>query len=252
MNPCAKRLKPWGKKSYLGPDLGKAEFMSKNLLLSALVAIAAVGGAWLYAGRAVSDLTPVATPANAQETTAIPSSDVALVPDMILGKQDAPVTVVEYASFTCPHCGNFHATVWDEFKKNYIDTGKVKFVYREVYFDKYGLWAATVARCGGPEKYFGISDMLYDGQKDWLASGEDAGIADALRKIGLKAGMTADQVNACLNDSTKMEAMVTTYQTNATTDKIESTPTFLINGEAHTGSMPYADFAAILDAKLAN
>jgi protein-disulfide isomerase len=226
--------------------------MSKNLLPSALVAIAAVGGAWLYAGRAVSDLTPVATPANAQETTAIPSSDVALVPDMILGKQDAPVTVVEYASFTCPHCGNFHATVWDEFKKNYIDTGKVKFVYREVYFDKYGLWAATVARCGGPEKYFGISDMLYDGQKDWLASGEDAGIADALRKIGLKAGMTADQVNACLNDSTKMEAMVTTYQTNATTDKIESTPTFLINGEVHTGSMPYADFAAILDAKLAN
>ena len=210
---------------------------SKVVLIGAILAKSTLVGVFIAVSLSAVRLLPMT---------------VALVPDMILGKQDAPVTVVEYASFTCPHCGNFHATVWDEFKKNYIDTGKVKFVYREVYFDKYGLWAATVARCGGPEKYFGISDMLYDGQKDWLASGEDAGIADALRKIGLKAGMTADQVNACLNDSTKMEAMVTTYQTNATTDKIESTPTFLINGEAHTGSMPYADFAAILDAKLAN
>lgn len=226
--------------------------MSKKLLLSSFVAIAAVGGAWLYAGQAVTDLALIATPATAQETTASTSSDISLVPDMILGQAEAPVTVVEYASFTCPHCANFHETVWDEFKKNYIDTGKVKFVYREVYFDKFGLWAAAVARCGGPEKYFGVSDMLYDGQKDWLASGEDAGIADALRKIGVSAGMSADQVNACLSDNAKMQAMVTAYQTNAATDKVESTPTFLINGEAHTGSMPYADFAALLDAKLAN
>lgn len=226
--------------------------MSNKLLLSSLVAIAAVGGVWWYAGQRVSDFTPVATPAAAQETTATTSSDISLVPDMILGQEDAPVTVVEYASFTCPHCANFHETVFDEFKKNYIDTGKVKFVYREVYFDKFGLWAAMVARCGGPEKYFGISDMLYDGQKDWLASGEDAGIADALRKIGVTAGMTADQVNACLNDNEKAQAMVTAYQTNATTDKVESTPTFLINGESHSGSMPYADFAALLDAKLAD
>lgn len=224
--------------------------MSKKLLLSSLVAIAAVGGAWWYAGRAASDFTPIATPVEAQETTATTSSDIALVPDMILGKEDAPLTVVEYASFTCPHCANFHDTVWDEFKKNYIDAGKVKFVYREVYFDKFGLWAATVARCGGPEKYFGISDMLYDGQKDWLASGEDAGIADALRKIGISAGMTADQVNACLNDNAKMQAMVTAYQTNATNDKVQGTPTFIIDGQSYSGEMSYADFAKILDEKL--
>lgn len=245
-------MKPWAKKSYLGPDLGKADLMSNKLLLSSLVAIAAVGGVWWYAGQSATDLTPIASPASAQETTATTSSDIALVPDMILGQEDAPVTVVEYASFTCPHCANFHETVFDEFKKNYIDTGKVKFVYREVYFDKFGLWAAMVARCGGPEKYFGISDMLYDGQKDWLASGEDAGIADALRKIGVTAGMTTDQVNACLNDNEKAQAMVTAYQTNATTDNVQGTPTFLINGESYSGSMPYADFAALLDAKLAN
>ncbi|WP_267633156.1 DsbA family protein [Frigidibacter sp. RF13] len=222
----------------------------KKLLVPAVTALAAVGGAWWYAGSTTAELTTLIPPASAQES-ATTSSAVSLVPDMILGDQNAPVTVVEYASFTCPHCANFHDTVYDEFKKNYIDTGKVKFVYREVYFDKYGLWAAMVARCGGPEKYFGISDMLYDGQRDWLASGADQGIADELRKIGLKAGMTADQVNACLNDNEQAKAMVTAYQTNATNDNVKGTPTFLINGELHSGEMSYADFAALLDAALA-
>ncbi|MCY1126536.1 DsbA family protein [Frigidibacter sp. RF13] len=224
--------------------------MMKKLLVPAVTALAAVGGAWWYAGSTTAELTTLIPPASAQES-ATTSSAVSLVPDMILGDQNAPVTVVEYASFTCPHCANFHDTVYDEFKKNYIDTGKVKFVYREVYFDKYGLWAAMVARCGGPEKYFGISDMLYDGQRDWLASGADQGIADELRKIGLKAGMTADQVNACLNDNEQAKAMVTAYQTNATNDNVKGTPTFLINGELHSGEMSYADFAALLDAALA-
>jgi protein-disulfide isomerase len=221
----------------------------RNLLSSALVAVAAVGGLWWYAGQQSTDLTPV-SPALAQETTT--SSDAAIVPDMILGTEDAPLTVTEYASFTCPHCANFHANVWDEFRKNYIDTGKVRFVYREVYFDKFGLWAAMVARCAGPEKYFAISDMLYDGQKDWLASGETQGIADALRKIGISAGMTGEQVEACLNDNDKAKAMVATYQTNATNDGVESTPTFLIEGEKHSGTMSYEEFAALLDKALAN
>ncbi|MEZ5886164.1 MAG: DsbA family protein [Paracoccaceae bacterium] len=225
--------------------------MMKKLLVPAVTALAAVGGVWWYAGSTTAELTTLVPPASAQES-ATASSAVALVPDMILGDQNAPVTVVEYASFTCPHCANFHDTVYDEFKKNYIDTGKVKFVYREVYFDKYGLWAAMVARCGGPEKYFGISDMLYDDQREWLASGADQGIADELRKIGLKAGMNADQINACLNDNDMAKAMVTAYQTNATNDNVKGTPTFLINGELHSGEMSYADFAALLDAALAN
>ncbi len=235
--------------------------MSKSVILAAVLAIVAVGGAWLYLGRGAPDaMTPVASSAAAQETsatteaastaTASTSSDMALVPDMILGSADAPLTVMEYASFTCPHCANFHATVWDKFKKKYIDTGKVKFIYREVYFDKYGLWGAMVARCGGPEKYFGISDILYDTQKDWLASGEAVGIADALRRVGITAGMTADQVDACLKDNAKAQAMVTAYQTNATNDKIEGTPTFIIAGESHSGEMTYDEFAALLDAKL--
>ena len=172
------------------------------------------------------------------------------VKDFSLGAPDAKVKITEYASFTCPHCAHFHETNMAKLKAEYIDTGKVQFTYREVYFDRYGLWAAMIARCGGEMKYFGISDMLYDGQKDWLASGEDAGIADALRKIGISAGMTADQVNACLNDNAKMQAMVTAYQTNATNDKVQGTPTFIIDGQSYSGEMSYADFAKILDEKL--
>lgn len=218
--------------------------------MALILALAGAGGAWWYADRAPAGITSI-TPAQAQESSATPSSTVERVPDMILGKADAPLTVVEYASFTCPHCANFHAAVWDQFKTNYIDTGKVKFVYREVYFDKFGLWAAMVARCGGPEKYFGIADMLYDGQREWLASGEEAGIGDELRKIGLKAGMAEDQVNACLNDKDQAQAMVSVYQANAEKDKVQGTPTFLIGGESRSGAMSYEEFAKLLDAKLA-
>ena len=98
---------------------------------------------------------------------------------------DAPVEVVEYASFTCPHCANFHDTVYDQLKANYIDTGKIKFTYREVYFDKYGMWGSMIARCE-PTRFFGISDLLYDEQADWARAGSDGAIADALRKIGLQ------------------------------------------------------------------
>jgi protein-disulfide isomerase len=223
--------------------------MSKTVFMSSLIAIAAAGGMWWYAGQAAVDQSPVSIAAEAQEAST--SSEASRVPDMILGQADAPLTVTEYASFTCPHCANFHATVWDQFKKNYIDTGKVKFIYREVYFDKFGLWGAMVARCGGPEKYFGIADMLYDEQRDWLASNDPAGIADALRKVGLKAGLTKEAVDACLADQDMAKAMVAVYQTNATNDKIEGTPSFIVDGELLSGEMSYEEFAKKIDAKLA-
>lgn len=223
--------------------------MSKTYLIAGALAVAVLGGAaWMSRGPAT--LPPSLTvAAEAQEATV--SSEVASVPDMILGKLDAPVEVIEYASFTCPHCAHFHETVFDELKKNYIDTGKVKFVYREVYFDKFGLWAGMVARCGGPEKYFPISDMIYDTQKDWIGDGQPGAIADNLRKIGLKAGLTKEALDACLNDNEKAKAMVAAYQANATKDEIDSTPSFVIDGKKYS-NMSYEDFAAILDEKLAN
>ncbi|OYX45125.1 MAG: thiol-disulfide oxidoreductase [Rhodobacterales bacterium 32-67-9] len=223
--------------------------MSKTFLFAGAVALAAAGGAF-WMSRSGTALPPsLSTAAVAQETTA--ASEAAAIPDMVLGQAEAPVEVIEYASFTCPHCANFHDTVLGKLKADYIETGKIRFVYREVYFDKFGLWAAMVARCGGPEKYFPISDMIYETQKDWLAPGEAAGIADNLRKIGLKAGLGADQVDACMKDNDAAKAMVATYQANATKDEINSTPSFVIDGEKYS-NMSYEDFAKILDEKLAN
>ncbi len=224
--------------------------MSKTKLIAgAVVVAAAAGGFWAAQSRGPA-LSPALTGAAvAQEATQI--ADAQMVPDMVLGAADAPVTVVEYASFTCPHCATFHDNVFGQLKTDYIDTGKVRFVYREVYFDKFGLWAAAVARCGGAEKYFGISDMIFDTQKQWIGTGEAAGIADNLKKIGLKAGLSGDQVDACMRDEGMLKAMIATYQANATADDINSTPSFVIDGQKYS-NMNYSDFAAILDEKLAN
>ncbi|WP_172328605.1 DsbA family protein [Mangrovicoccus sp. HB161399] len=176
-------------------------------------------------------------------------ADLPEIPDMVLGSADAPVKVMEYASFTCPHCANFHANVFHELKANYIDTGKVQFTFREVYFDRFGLWASMVARCGGEMRYFGIADRLFSTQREWTKAGDPAGIADALKKIGLTAGLTSDELDACLNDGAKAQALVNWYGANAKADNITATPSFLIDGEPYS-NMGYDKFAEILDEKL--
>jgi len=81
---------------------------------------------------------------------------------MVIGDADAPIEMIEYASFTCPHCARFHADVYPLLKADYIDSGKVKFIYREVYFDRFGLWASMIARCGGEARFFGLSNLIYE------------------------------------------------------------------------------------------
>ncbi len=169
--------------------------------------------------------------------------------EMAMGAEDAPVTVIEYASFTCPHCANFHADVLGDLKRDYIDTGKVRFIYREVYFDRYGLWAGMIARCGGPERYFGIADMIYAQQRQWTAGGDPATVAGNLRRIGKTAGLTDETLDACLSDAAMAEALVADYQKNAEADGIQSTPSFIIDGESYA-NMSYADFRQVLDEKL--
>tara|TARA_Y100000815_G_scaffold271966_1_gene299759 strand:+ start:493 stop:1197 length:705 start_codon:yes stop_codon:yes gene_type:complete len=181
--------------------------------------------------------------------TAEPVVDENGVIEMSIGAADAPVTIVEYASFTCPHCANWHDQVWSDLKADYIDTGKVKFVLREVYFDRPGLWAGMVARCAGPDRYFGVTDMLFDEQSAWTSGGQPAQIAEGLRKIGLKAGLEPDQLDACLQDGEKAQALVATFESTTQADDISATPTFLINGEKYS-NMNYADMKEIIDDEL--
>jgi len=191
-------------------------------------------------------------PANAQTTTATtdPAAVAVEIKDFAIGAEDAPVKMVEYASFTCPHCADFHAGTFKQLKSEYIDTGKVRFEYREVYFDRYGLWAAMVARCGGEMRYFGITEMLFEQQREWSASDDPNVVVGNLKKIGRAAGMDDAALDVCLKDGATAQAMVTHFETNFKADGVEGTPTLFINGTRHS-NMAYPDLKAIIDAELA-
>ncbi len=185
--------------------------------------------------------------ANAQSSDA--DAGAAEIIDMVQGAEDAPITVIEYASFTCPHCARFHSDVYKLLRKNYIDTGKVKFIFREVYFDKYGMWASMIARCSGPDRFFGMTDLILNSQSTWARAGDDLAIVEALRKIGRLSGMQDAALDSCLQDGDKLRALVGWYKENAQRDGIQSTPSFLIDGQPYK-NMDYEEFAKILDEKL--
>ena len=201
-----------------------------RILFAAAIAAAGLLGATFWVGHS-------AGPAHAQ------TAETVTVEDMTLGNPDAAVTMVEYASFTCPHCAAFHENTFAQLKADYIDTGKIHFVYREVYFDRFGLWAGMLARCGG--------EALYGSQPEWAKGGDPAEIAGNLRKLGRTAGLSDEEVTACMSDQATAEAMVASFEKNAEADGISSTPSFVINGETYT-NMPYDEMKAILDAALAD
>ncbi|KUF10994.1 DsbA family protein [Pseudoponticoccus marisrubri] len=223
--------------------------MNRMLPAGALALALIGGGAWYVtqgSGAANVSQAPLPGAAQAQQAADVDTSGIT---EMTLGDAEAPVEVIEYASFTCPHCATFHTEVFKDLKEDYVDTGKVSFTYREVYFDKYGMWASLIARCAGEDRFFGIVDLIYKGQSTWSRAGSDAAIADELRKIGRLAGMENDQIDACLTDGDKLQTLVAWYQQNATEHGIQSTPSFVIDGETYS-NMSYADFSAILDERL--
>lgn len=215
--------------------------MDRRYALGVIGAAAVMGGAWALTKR------PDGLPALAAlaEGAAV---DPAQVIEMAMGPDDAKVTLMEYASFTCPHCASFHNGPLKKIKAEYVDTGKVRFVYRDVYFDRPGLWAALVARCD-PAKFFGVSDLLYSDQKAWIGSGDPAVIVENLRKTGRIAGLTEDQLDTCLSDGEKAQMLYTWYQANMETDNVDSTPTLFINGTKYS-NMNYDELKALLDEAL--
>lgn len=221
--------------------------MNRNIMLGIAAASAlAVGAFVMTTGNQTTGSTAIT--ANAQTATAIADVDENGVKEMVLGATDAPVTIIEYASFTCPHCRTFHENTFGQLKADYIDTGKVKFVFREVYFDRYGLWAGMVARCGGGERYFGIVDLIFENQSTWT-KGEPQQIAENLKKFGRLAGMDGETLDACMTDGEKAKALSASYQTNAQADAIRSTPSFVINGTTHS-NMSYDELKELIDGSL--
>ena len=223
----------------------------RALLLSggaALVAVGAYGGMTLLTGGgSVLDATLI-DPANAQ-TAPSEAIDTSRVVEMELGNAASAVTIIEYSSFTCPHCARFNQAVYPALKAAYIDTNLVRYIKREVYFDAPGLWAGLVARCGGPMRYFGIAEILYAEQEQWAHNADTGVVADNLRRIGRRAGMNDDTLNACLTDREMATAMMEVYRTGALEFDIRGTPSFVINGTTHS-NLSFAEFQAILDPLL--
>lgn len=220
--------------------------------LLAVFIVALAAGYWLIQPDPTSPTAEFDLPfaANAESSSASDTETSGpAITEMVLGSEDAPITVIEYASFTCPHCASFHKEVYKPLKKNYIDTNKVKFVFREVFFDKYGMWASLVARCAGPDKFFGLTDRMLKTQNTWARAESDLAIVGELSKIGRLAGLEKEKLQSCLQDGDKLRALVGWYKDNVTRDKIKSTPSFIIDGEPYS-NMSYEDFSKLLDEKL--
>ena len=172
--------------------------------------------------------------------------------EMSKGNDDAPVVFVEYASLTCPACAAFHSNVYPQLNKEYIETGKVKFIHREIYFDKAGLWAALTARCSNVvNRYFGMLELLYSEQAIWSRYESSDKIVDALLRISAKSGIEKAKAISCLEDQEKALDLVNEFQIYVDKDAIESTPTFIINGKKYA-NRSYDELKKIIDKELGN
>lgn len=222
--------------------------MIRKLSILAAFGLAVVAGA-VFLGGQTRHVDIVGT-AFAQDAADV---DTSMIQEMSLGNAEADVTVIEYASFTCPHCARFHDDAFKQLKADYIDTGKIHFIYREVYFDRFGLWAGIVARCGesAENRYFGITDMIYAQQSEWARQDDPAAIVESLRTIGKTAGLTDSQLDQCLTDADTAQAMYALWLKNSEADDITSTPSFIIDGTKYS-NMPYDEMKPIIDAALAD
>jgi protein-disulfide isomerase len=151
------------------------------------------------------------------------------LPDQVLGKADAPVTVIEYASMTCGHCASFHTE-----KTNYIDTGKVKYIFREFPLDPVAYAASLLARCSGEAKFYPALDLLFKQQRAWAFTDKpEAALFETMKQTG----MTQEQFNTCLQDQESFSKMQRERQRASQKFGVDSTPTFFINGKIVRGAM---------------
>ena len=178
------------------------------------------------------------------------ADDAMKLPDRILGRADAPVTVEEYVSLTCSHCAEFYNVTLPDLEKRYVETGKVRFILRDFPLDGTALKAAILARCMPEDEYYPFIKVLYKGQSDWILSKEPEKIITQYAKLG---GLSQEKADACLAN-TQLQDAVIAERTNASEKlNIESTPTFIINGGVETlkGAQPAEAFSKVFDSLLA-
>jgi len=171
------------------------------------------------------------------------------LPDMALGPTNAKVTITEFASMTCPHCAAFNAEVFPKIKSEYIDTGKIRYIFREFPLDVKATAGSMLARCianGDPGKYFAVVDLLFRQQADWVIKNT----TDTLIRIGKQAGFSQEQVENCLKDQDLLNKIAADQKYATEVLKVDSTPTFFINGEKIKGETSFEEFKKKIDPLL--
>lgn len=164
--------------------------------------------------------------------------------DIVIGKADAPVTIYEYASLTCPHCAAFQINTLPDFKKEYVETGKVKIVYRDFPLDGVALRASQIARCGGPDRAAGYIDVIFRQQSQWAAAKDPMA---ALKQLGKFGGLSDAQMDACLADKGLEDSILKSRLDGQTKYKVNSTPTLIIEDKNYPGAASLADLKKIVD-----
>ena len=169
--------------------------------------------------------------------------------DLAMGPPDAKVVVIEFASMTCGHCADFHKNVWPEFKKKYIDTGKVRFIFREFPLDNLAAAASMLARCAGGDKTFPLIEVLFEKQADWaFAKGNPV---PKLFELAKQAGFTQESFDKCLTDQKLLDNIQDGRKRASDVYGVSSTPTFFINGKRLSGGPKMASFDKMIEPLLA-
>jgi protein-disulfide isomerase len=165
--------------------------------------------------------------------------------DFVLGAVNAPVTVIEYASLTCPHCARLHTEVKPRIKADYIDTGRVRWVFRDFPLDRMALNAHMLARCAGPERFFGFLDVFFAQQQNWTR-GTPEQMTQSLRRLARLGGLSDAQMDQCLADMQTQTEVLNQSMTGEREHRVAATPTLVINGTVHRGGMSYEELDRVL------
>ncbi len=164
--------------------------------------------------------------------------------DRILGSAEAPVTILEYSSLTCPHCAHFHKTTLPQVKSEWIDAGRARLVYRHYPLDQLALRAAAAANCIEGDAFFGFLDVLFQNQEKWAHSNDPI---KALQQFAALAGLSPQDFEACINDDAAITRILEKQTDGRDRYSIASTPSFVVNGTTVVGALPYDEFNAALE-----
>ena len=173
-----------------------------------------------------------------------PSKTFAKKSEKFLGDNNAKITIIEYASMTCDHCANFHKNIFPEIYEKYIQTGKVKFIFRDFPLDKQALFAAILANCAPKEKYFDFVKLIFNTTQKWISVEDE--FLKKLKNIGKMGGLSNDQIESCFRDENMVDLVINSRSNGEKKFNITSTPSFIINGKKYS-SMSFEQFEKVLD-----